>query len=222
MFWILVLAHLMGDYPLQTDRLVLAKRHLPGLLVHVGIHLTVMMVLFYPVLGETWYFLVAVAILHFFIDAFKNFLGRERPEWVIWPYIQDQILHFSSLIMVSLWMERTTDLSIWPVSAPWAVYFSGLLVASYIWFVTERIMVYKSDDRQIRVNSTMWSRMVVRLLLYILVVAPYSYTGFLAFGALLLMIYIYRQYNYLRSWMIVDAVVPIISAFMVRAILAIW
>lgn len=222
MFWILVLAHLTADYPLQTDRMVLAKKHLPGLLLHVSIHLVVMTLLFIPVLGIAWPYLVLVAICHFFIDAFKNFLGRRRPQWVIGSYLLDQVLHFSSLILVAVLMAQTTNLPVWPVISPWVVYVTGLLIATYIWFVSERILVYKIDKRQWAVNTTMWPRMGVRLLLYVLVVAPFSFSWLLALLAITIIIIVYLRVDYLRSWVYIDIGVPVITALITRAILLIW
>ncbi len=221
MFWILVLAHLTADYPLQTDRLVLAKKRLPGLLLHVSIHLAVMLLLFILVLGIAWPYLVAVAVFHFFIDAFKNYLSSARPHWIIGPYIFDQVLHFSSLILVSIWIDQSTELLVWPVIAPWSVYLSGLLTATYVWFVSERILVYKSDNRQIAVSSTMWPRMGVRFLLYVLMVAPLSFSWILGLVALVIVAFLYRRYNYLRSWFIIDSGLPIVVALTARLILMI-
>ncbi len=222
MFWTLLLAHLLADYPLQTDRMVLAKKHLPGLLLHVGIHLAVMIVLFFPVIGVAWPYLLVVAVCHFFIDAFKNYLGRKRPNWVIRSYALDQTLHLISLILVGIWMDRTTDLPVWPVISPWIVIIIGLLLATYIWFISERILVYQIDQRQWAVTASMWPRMGVRLLLYALVVAPYGFTAVLSLAAIIAVIFLYRRSDYLQSWLVIDVGVPVICALVVRVILWIW
>ena len=221
MFWTLLLAHLLGDYPLQTDQLVIAKKHLPGLAFHIGIHWVVMMLLFLPVIGIAWPYILVVAIVHFSIDAFKNFLGRRRPQFVIGSYILDQTLHMSSLLLISAWMAQTTKLPVWPVISPWVIYVIGLLLSTYIWFVSERILVYHSDNRQMSVNSTMWPRMGTRLLLYLLVVAPLSFTWFLALLAIIIIVILYSRYNYPRSWLLIDIGIPVVSALIVRAILLI-
>jgi hypothetical protein len=222
MFWTLLLAHLLADFPLQTDRMVMAKKHLPGLAIHIGIHWVVMMLLFLPVIWIAWPFILVVVMLHFSIDSFKNFLGWKRPQFVIGSYILDQTLHMSSLLLVSYWMAQTTELPVWPVISPWVVYVIGLLLATYIWFVSERILVYRSDNRQMLVNSTMWPRMGTRLLLYLIVVAPLSFSWFLALLAIIIIVILYRRYNYLRSWLLIDIGIPVFSALLVRAILAIW
>ncbi len=222
MFWTLLLAHLLGDYPLQTDRLVIAKKHLPGLALHVGIHWVVMMLLFFPVIGIVWPYILVVAIFHFGIDAFKNFLGRERPQWVISPYILDQTLHLSSLLFVSVWMAQTTDLPVWPVISPWVIYVIGLLLSTYIWFVTEHILVYRSDNRQMSIKSSMWPRMGSRMLLYLLLVAPLPFMWLLALLGIIIIAILYSRYNYPRSWLLIDIGVPVVFALLVRAILFIW
>ncbi len=222
MFWTFLLAHLTADYPLQTDRLVMAKKHLPGLTIHVAIHWVVMMVLFLPVIGIMWPYILIVALFHFGIDAFKNFLSGRRPQWVIGPYLFDQVLHLSSLLLVSAWAAQTTDLPAWQVTNPWVVYASGLLAATYVWFVSERILVYRIDNRQISVTSTMWPRMGVRLLLFVLLAAPAAFAWFIALFAIVIIAVLYSRYNYPRSWLFIDIAVASISALLVRAILLIW
>ena len=222
MFWTLLLAHLLADYPLQTDRLVVAKKHLPGLIIHVSIHWAVMMLLFLPVIGFAWPYILIIAISHFIIDAFKNFLGRQRPQWVIGPYILDQTLHMSSLLLISAWMAQSTAIPVWTVTSLWVVYTIGLLLATYIWFVSERIFVYRIDDRQMSVTSSMWPRMGTRFLLYLLAVAPLSFTWLLVLLAIILVAILYRRHNYLWSWLITDISVPVIFALLVRVILMLW
>jgi hypothetical protein len=222
MFWTLLLAHLLADYPLQTDRMVLAKKHLPGLLLHVAIHLLVLIFLFLPVIAIAWPYLLVLAFCHFLIDAFKNLLGRQRPHWVIRSYVLDQILHLISLILVGIWMDRTTDLPVWPVISPWVIYVTGLLLATYIWFISERILVYQIDQRQWAVTSAMWPRMGVRLLLFVLAVAPYGFAGLLLFLAIIAVIFLYRRSDYLRSWLFIDVGVPAVCALAVRLVLWIW
>ena len=222
MFWTLLLAHLMADYPLQTDRLVVAKKHLLGLIVHVSIHWAVMMLLFLPVIGFMWPFILIITLLHFGIDAFKNFLSRKRPQWVIGPYTFDQILHLSSLFLISAWIAKTSELPVWQVTSPWVVYMIGLLLSTYIWFVSERILVYRKDNRQMSVTSSMWPRMGARFILYLLWVAPLAFTWFLALLAIVVIVIFYRRHNYPRRWLLIDVGVAFISAVIVRASLMIW
>ena len=96
-FATLLLAHLLADYPLQTNWMVQAKRTWPGLTLHVGIHLAVMLVLTAPSFAQSWPFLLMLAALHFAIDSLKNILACRRPHWVTGPYLFDQFLHLLAI-----------------------------------------------------------------------------------------------------------------------------
>ena len=71
LFTTLLLAHLLGDFPLQTDRIFALK--LKGgiyLLPHVLVHVVITAILLRD-LGEVWPLLLALGIFHFAIDWFK-------------------------------------------------------------------------------------------------------------------------------------------------------
>ncbi len=139
MFWILFLAHLIADYPLQTDWMVRAKRTWSGLTLHVTIHFVTMLVLVWPATRFIWPQLLALAGLHFAIDAFKNYLATHKPGWVVGPYFFDQFLHLVSIWMVATWiMSSPPPVSpLLPVS--WAILSIGYLLATYVWYITERV-----------------------------------------------------------------------------------
>ena len=67
-FWMLMLAHLVGDYPLQPDWMVQAKRTWRGLTLHVGVHLAMLLILAGTGRSAFWPFLLALAAMHFAID----------------------------------------------------------------------------------------------------------------------------------------------------------
>jgi hypothetical protein len=221
MFWTFFLADLIADYPLQTDRLVVAKKRLPGLTFHVAIHCTVMTLLFLPVISIAWPYILAVAVFHFAIDAFKNLLGRYRPQWVISSYLLDQLLHIISLVLVSIWMARTTDLPIWHVTTPWIAYVIGLLLATYVWFVTERLLFLHDENLNARINATLWPRMGARLVIFLLIVAGSWLTWLLALSTIVIIAYLYGRINYPRWWVLLDIGVPFVAALIVHLILAV-
>src|SRR4029079_4542500 len=117
----LFLAHLIADYPLQTNWLGQAKRHWPGLTIHVAIHLLVLLVICLPYTGLLWPYLLALAATHFAIDAFKNFLARRRPHWVNGPYLFDQLLHLISILAISYWANATLPAG-WPIERSRQIY----------------------------------------------------------------------------------------------------
>ena len=101
MFWIFLLAHFIGDYPLQTDKMVVAKHHWRGLLAHVGVHFAILMVLSLPSLRAWFPYILLLSAIHFGIDIFKNWLGKRFSSRVLLFYFQDQLLHFLSIVFVT-------------------------------------------------------------------------------------------------------------------------
>ncbi len=179
MFWTLLLCHLIADYPLQTDAMVQAKKRLPGLTFHVAVHLIMLLVIVWGVVGMTWHTtlpaILAVTALHFAIDAWKNVLSRFKPQWVIGGYLQDQVLHVASLLLVAAWFAPA---AMFAVPAAWVIYASGYVLVTHAWFVTERVLTYRNKARQQLVNAQLWPRMISRALLLTLLLV-----GWREFGA---------------------------------------
>lgn len=213
-----MLAHLLGDYPLQTDSMVVAKKRLPGLTLHIGIHLLTMIILTLPVIGIVWPYLLVIASAHFLIDAFKNYLARRRPEIVISSYIFDQFLHFSSLVIVSLWMQNSTDLVIWYAFSPWWGIAIGLLLATYIWFITERITSYRDPALQSAIRRTVWPRMGFRFLIFVLVVISEPVAWIIATVLIVGVIIFYRRWHYPIQWIISDPIIAVATAIFALAV----
>lgn len=161
-FWMLMLAHLIGDYPLQPDWMVRAKQTWPGLMVHVSVHLAVLLILAGTGRSVLWPFLLALAAIHFAIDTFKNWLGRVRPDWVSGPYIFDQFLHLISLLVVAAWIVAAVPPDAVPYYGTWMIYVWGFLAATYAWYITERILVRRNTSYLAEVNGQRWARMAAR------------------------------------------------------------
>ncbi len=166
LFWHLLLAHFIADYPLQTRWMVLNKQRLPILVLHVGIHFLVMLVLFGL---KLWPYILALAGIHFVIDFTKNMVNARRPEWVLMPYIVDQGIHYLTIWAVALWIGRTTGIATPPFSTEIAVYATGYLVATHVWFISERILAHTQPQYQEEVIAQAWPRMVIRASLLSLV-----------------------------------------------------
>lgn len=162
MFWYLYLAHLIGDYPLQTDKMVVAKRTWWGLGLHVLVHLGVLLFIVGPYRATLWPFLLALVAVHYGIDAVKNLQSRWWPERVTGPYLFDQLLHLASIIAVAAWIESTLPIAALPSRAVWPIYAIGYLLATYVWFVTERIVARGHKDYLCEVSIQFWQRMATR------------------------------------------------------------
>ncbi|MEI6632670.1 MAG: DUF3307 domain-containing protein [Chlamydiota bacterium] len=106
LFKLLVLAHLVADFPLQSARVYRLKTtNLAGQLPHACIVLAAMALACYPLAGEWsfWAFATAVAGLHLLIDALKVDLG-DRGTWggSLWAFLLDQAMHVATLATVFL------------------------------------------------------------------------------------------------------------------------
>lgn len=104
-FMVLYLAHLIGDFPLQTNRIYeLKSQSNRGILLHVAIHIMVAVILIKNPLPY-WRLLLVLGIVHFIIDWTKLHLpGRRQTP----GFILDQIAHFLSLILIASWTPGVT------------------------------------------------------------------------------------------------------------------
>ncbi len=217
-FWMFVLAHLIGDYPLQTDWLVRVKRSWWGLLLHVSIHLLVLLLLAGSALSALWPYLVTLAAIHFCIDAFKNWLGRVRPRWINGPYILDQLIHLLSLIAVTLWIGETlspTALGQPLLLAPdWTVLLIGLTFCTAVWYISERVLSHATPVYQREVVVRHWPRAFVRAALFFLFLWMGEQTGLVV---LPLFLFPYPSPTYRGRAIVTDVAVALVSALLVMA-----
>ncbi|HLE03255.1 MAG TPA: DUF3307 domain-containing protein, partial [Anaerolineales bacterium] len=101
MFWQLLLAHFLADFPLQPLWLVRSKRFFWGLAVHGTVHFLTLLLVVGSARGVIWPQLLALALIHFTIDVLKYRLGSRRPVWVTAPYFIDQAVHILSVLVVA-------------------------------------------------------------------------------------------------------------------------
>ena len=215
-FWMLVLAHLMGDYPLQTDWLVSVKRTWWGLSLHVGIHLLILLVLAGRGLPILWPYLVVLAAIHYAIDFFKNWLSRTRPQWVNGPYIFDQFLHLLSLVIVAGWVQTITTaqqiIAPFLFSTAWTAILIGLIFCTVVWYISERVLTHATPDYQWEVVTRRWPRIFVRATLFFLLLWAGEQTGLLV---LPLLVIPYPSASYRRRAIVTDVAVALVAALLV-------
>lgn len=223
MFWTLGLAHLIGDYPLQTDGLVRAKRHWYGLLLHVAIHLLVMLLLTGRDSLVVWPQLLVLTAAHYAIDSLKSLESKRWPQFVILPYVMDQVLHIISIFLVATWIESRYGIQ---RDSTWLVYATAYLTATHVWFITERIIAHRETDYQAAVETHRWSRLATRALVltvylllgHLLRVPEWNNSG-VALVALLFTPY--RSSPYRRRMLAQDLLGPLLLALLVF-LLAPW
>lgn len=94
-FIILLLAHLLADFPLQPERIAKNKRKLPFLALHIAIvGIVALLALGYwnPVIIGT------IVVTHFLIDFTKSRLGTFNLRW----FIGDQAAHYAVVAAVAV------------------------------------------------------------------------------------------------------------------------
>lgn len=169
-FWALLLAHLIGDYPFQPNWMVGIKRTWAGLALHSLTHLGVLLVLARPSILIIWPYLVVLGLIHFGIDLLKNQVWQWRPQWVVGPYLFDQVLHLLSILLVTYWIELAAPGASYVLSKPWLVLGSALVFVTFAWFITERVVFYAKKTYADEMIAQKWSRMAMRVIVLLAVV----------------------------------------------------
>ncbi|MGE5222346.1 MAG: DUF3307 domain-containing protein [Omnitrophica WOR_2 bacterium] len=162
MFWYLLFAHFLGDYPLQPYWMVRYKTRFSVRLLHVSVHFVIMLALAGGSALLLWPYLLVLAGVHFIIDSSKNMVNVLRPEWVAGPYVIDQAVHFLSVGLVAAWIGRTFTLPSMLISQDLAILAMGYLLATYVWYISERIFANRNPAYLKQVEEQSWSRMLVR------------------------------------------------------------
>ena len=162
MFWRVLLSHILADYPLQPDWIVFNKRKAWGLGIHIAIHFGVMFVLVGPARTQIWPQLLALAVVHLLLDITKSSITPARARSAIPHYLLDQLLHVISIYLVAGWIERNLDPALIPAPSEWPLLAAGYIVATYVWFITERT-AYSGDSKYlVELEDHFWSRMIGR------------------------------------------------------------
>lgn len=102
LFLKLILAHLIGNFFLQSAKMVNSKENKkvrsPYLYIHCLLH--VLLSCFFVAELSFWPYALIIGISHLVIDTLKLYI--QKPKWRIVAFIVDQLLHLSVLAMVSI------------------------------------------------------------------------------------------------------------------------
>lgn len=180
MFWVFFFAHLLGDYILQPDWLVRERRKQWGMLLHAGIHFFVLALVVGPNRATLWPYLALLAAVHFLIDRFKLTFLLPRLGDEARAYLLDSALHLASLGLVAAWLSRAPDVELLLVSTRWYVVGSGYLLATYVWYILERLFLGGSGDFRSKLAGQAVGRMFVRAALVTVLLVAASRIGGIA------------------------------------------
>jgi len=118
---LLILAHLIGDYPLQSNWMVAQKRTAQGMAAHIAVHLALLAV----ALGQSPIFVLGLAAAHLIIDLIKVHQLPDR----LWAYLADQATH-GATIAAALWLGAESRWTLPPdLHAP-LILLAGLILAT--------------------------------------------------------------------------------------------
>jgi hypothetical protein len=164
MIWYLLFAHFLADYPLQPAWMVLNKTRPWALLLHILIHWGVMLGLFWASFPKIWPYITILAGIHLGIDIGKNWFNVHHPEWTVRSYLIDQLCHVISIYLVAAWMiHNNVSSSQLPLDQAIVVVGLGLLWVTYVWLITERIIVRgRLDEWLSAAPQQEWSRLFFR------------------------------------------------------------
>ena len=103
------LAHLLGDYVFQTDRIAVWKgRSVWGVLVHGSIVTFFAWLCSVPFALNWWPYALLIGAVHIALDIARTKVGRVKPNVALLLLLIDQALHALTIILVvrwSGWME---------------------------------------------------------------------------------------------------------------------
>lgn len=209
MLWIIILCHLIADYPLQTQAMVKAKQNLVGLLMHVSIHFLTMVVMlsgiFHYSFKASFAIAFTVSFFHFCIDLWKNILSTLRPKWVIFIYIQDQVLHVLSIIVsVKLFSYFGLFIASQVLDISNFILILSFILVTHVWFVTEKVLSYKHKAYQQAVTKTMWSRMMSRAIFLSCTILGLNFWSVLVIVGGILVVWSDLQENYRYQMIALD------------------
>jgi hypothetical protein len=213
MFWRLLLAHLMGDYPLQTEWLIKNKQRWWGLSLHIAIHLAVMVLFIGAASIEAWPKLLVLALFHFLLDLTKSRLFSRWPKRVNLQYVVDQILHILAIFLVAKWIVSDLNPELLPSNNLWPLYASGYLLVTYVWYISERLFTAHNEEYHGELEQHFWSRMATRaLFLTLFLFAGQSLE--IAIGAMAIRLP-YMTGSYRRRALLVDISVSLVTAVLI-------
>ena len=96
LFWLLLLAHFIADFPLQSDKIfALKSKYKWGVLPHIFISFITNLVVAFPYLGfkNFWYAIFFLSSIHFLLDWFKVVLTKSFLRDSMFIFLFDQMLH---------------------------------------------------------------------------------------------------------------------------------
>ena len=103
LFLKLLLAHIVGDFVLQTKTLVLKRgENALYLLLHTLIHVLLLCIVFFPAITDAWFAILSIGVAHLAIDSLKIWAEKIWPTKPTTLFLADQLLHILVILAIVL------------------------------------------------------------------------------------------------------------------------
>jgi Protein of unknown function (DUF3307) len=141
----LLLSHLVGDFPLQTNQIYrLKSQSWVGIALHVAIHVIVTALLIRRPLS-VWPMLLLLAVLHFSIDLLKVRLPLKRQSL---GFLLDQAAHLLVLLFLSrVWSTATASVLPLYTLMPMIIYGLFLATLVFLWVAANELAASGFDHQ---------------------------------------------------------------------------
>ncbi|MEH6308584.1 DUF3307 domain-containing protein [Olivibacter sp. CPCC 100613] len=187
LFLRLLLAHLIGDFFLQSDKWVkskeLKKVKSPYLYYHCMLHIVLVMLAAWDL--HFWPYALLIGLSHYFIDLAKLYL--EQKKWRVEALIIDQVLHVSMIGISVVIMENVEMLSLKEYVNP-----KNLLLCFCLLFLTKPCSIFiksaiskwtpqtdEKIDNSLQ-NAGKWIGYLERILIFVfIIIGKFDAVGFL-------------------------------------------
>jgi len=149
LFATLLLAHLIADFPLQTNGLYrLKSRHWAGVLLHAAIHYLITALLIKNPLTH-WHALIPLFVLHVIIDWVKLQVDFKFQSL---GFLLDQMIHLLALVLLAAWLSKISGILSPMILYPALAY---ALIPGLLMFLS----VLTIDLERFSSNSVRWPRL---------------------------------------------------------------
>jgi hypothetical protein len=162
MIWNLLLAHLLGDFPLQIDWIALRKSNFWVLILHVSIHFVLMVLLVGPSRDLVWPFLLLLSLVHMVQDRLKIFLTDRWPSRMLHLFYTDQLLHIAAILGLVFVIQTSNPNIPQTQYSAWVIIAIAFLMVTFVWYISERVNNAADIEYLKNIEETKISRMLVR------------------------------------------------------------
>ncbi len=162
MVWALLLAHFLGDFPLQADWMIRRKANLWVLALHGSIHFVLMVLLMGGIRQQIWPHLLLLTLVHMVQDHLKILMTIRWPERMVFLFFLDQLLHYLAIWGFVSWIQATQELANIFGNQDWVIITIAYLIGTYVWYISERVISHSDNDYLEMVKETKIERMLAR------------------------------------------------------------